>query len=324
MDINTTLSNTISVTDRKARYDAACKKILAEKVILAWIMKNTMKEFRNVSIKDIETQYIIGIPEIAEVPVYPDVQSADTISGTGVEDTSINEGTVTFDIRFQALIPESSEVVALIINIEAQNDYYPGYPLIKRALYYCARMISSQYGTIFKNFHYEKIKKVYSVWICLDPPENRKNTITSYQFKENNIVGKASENPETYDLMSAIMICLGSFENAVDNSLLKLLDVLLSNHTDADTKKKLLEEDFDIPMTEHLEGGMSEMCNLSEGVFNQGVEKGSKEATITAIGKTVVMLKKNNISRENALESLNEQYPDYSDVIISKIDEIYQ
>ena len=89
-------------------------------------------------------------------------------------------------------------------------------------------------------------------------------------------------------------------------------------------KKKLLEEDFDIPMTEHLEGGMSEMCNLSEGVFNQGVEKGTKEATITDIGKFVVMLKECNVSKADALNSLNRQYPNYSDVIITKIDEIYQ
>lgn len=25
----------------------------------------------------------------------------------------------------------------------------PGYPLLKRAVYYCGRMISSQYGTVF-------------------------------------------------------------------------------------------------------------------------------------------------------------------------------
>ncbi len=55
-------------------------------------------------------------------------------------------------------------MIRLIINIEAQNDFYPGYPLIKRGIYYCSRMISAQYGTEFKNSHYENIKKVYSIW----------------------------------------------------------------------------------------------------------------------------------------------------------------
>ena len=45
-------------------------------------------------------------------------------------------------------------------------------------------MISSQYGTIFTNSHYEKIQKVYSIWICFNPPEKRKNSINIYSVKE--------------------------------------------------------------------------------------------------------------------------------------------
>ena len=56
----------------------------------------------------------------------------------------------------------------------------------------------------------------------------------------------------------------------------------------------------------------------------EGILQGTQEATITNIGKTVVMLKECKVSKVDALNSLNEQYPDYSDVIIAKIDEIYQ
>ena len=50
-------------------------------------------------------------------------------------------------------------------NITAAGDKaaYPGYPIIKRALYYCSRMISFQYGSEFTEAHYEKIRKVYSI-----------------------------------------------------------------------------------------------------------------------------------------------------------------
>ena len=54
-------------------------------------------------------------------------------------------------------------------------------------------MISSQYGTIFTNSHYEKIQKVYSIWICFNPPEKRKNSINIYSVKEKNVVGKVKE-----------------------------------------------------------------------------------------------------------------------------------
>ena len=77
-------------------------------------------------------------------------------------------------------------------------DYetYNEYPIIKRGIYYCARMISSQYGTVFAGAHYEKIQKVYSVWICMNPPARRKNTITEYSLNEKNIVGAVEEKEE--------------------------------------------------------------------------------------------------------------------------------
>ena len=45
------------------------------------------------------------------------------------EDASIYEGRVTYDIRFCAKAPASKEKIRLIINIEAQNDFYPGYSI---------------------------------------------------------------------------------------------------------------------------------------------------------------------------------------------------
>ena len=53
-------------------------------------------------------------------------------------------GTVTYDIRFRAIVPDSEEQIALIIHVEAQNDFYPGYPLIKRGIYYCCLLYASR------------------------------------------------------------------------------------------------------------------------------------------------------------------------------------
>lgn len=35
-----------------------------------------------------------------------------------------------YDIRFTAIAPDSNKPIKLIINIEAQNDFHPGYPLL--------------------------------------------------------------------------------------------------------------------------------------------------------------------------------------------------
>lgn len=301
--MDTTIGMSIEIAAEKARYDAACKQMLAEKMILAWIMKSTMKEFAAVPVKTIADECIVGTPQIAQIPLLPDETNAPRIPGTGVEDVSLTEGSITYDIQFRAVHPETGEPVGLIINIEAQNDFYPGYPLMKRAVYYCSRMISSQYGVEFTNSHYEKIKKVYSVWICMNPPKNRENTITSYSFAENHLVGAVQEKPENYDLMTAIMICLGRSADGTDSALLRLLDVLLSEETDAATKKQILSADFDIPMTQKMERGMNAMCNLSDGVFQRGMEKGIEKGIEKGMEKGILEGRQQGIE-QNVISSI--------------------
>lgn len=132
-------------------------------------------------------------------------------------------------------------------------------------------MISAQYGTEFTEVHYEKIKKVYSIWICMNPPKNRENSITSYLISEKNLIGDVKETKSNYDLMTAVMICLGKNEST-DTNVLKLLNVLLSTETDSEDKCQILEDDFKIKMTQTLESEVSLMCNLSKGVEEQGIQ----------------------------------------------------
>jgi hypothetical protein len=192
----TTLSQSIDIVEQKAQYDEACKKVLAEKIILAWIMKHTMKEYVDYDVEEIVERYIVDEPKVAEESVLPDETNTPKITGTGVEDTTITEGSIKYDIQFRAIVPGSDEIVQMLINVEAQNNFYPGYPIIKRGIYYCARMISSQYGTVFTKSHYEKIQKVYSVWICMNPPKERNHTITGYSLTEKQYVGNVKESEE--------------------------------------------------------------------------------------------------------------------------------
>lgn len=308
MNTDTTIAKNIRLTDEKTRYDAACKRLLSEKIILAWIMKNCVEEYRDCDVNEIAEKYIEGQPQVGETAVAPDEtnQSA-RIHGIGVEDTTLTEGTITYDIRFLAAAPVSGELIRLIINIEAQNDFYPGYPLIKRGIYYCSRMISAQYGTEFTEGHYEKIKKVYSIWICMNPPKNRENSITSYVITEKNLVGEVREKKADYDLMTAVMICLGEKETAETN-VLKLLNVLLSTDKDSEDKCQILEEDFKIKMTQTLEREVSLMCNLSKGVEEQGIQKGIQEGLEQGIQAMIATLKELQIPTETILNKVCEKF----------------
>ena len=274
MKAESTLSKMISTAGEKAAYDNACKRLLANKIILAWIMKSCLEEYRDCEISEIASKYIEGEAQISEAAVHPDEETESLqIRGLNTEDSTINEGTVTYDIRFRAIVPGTGERISLIINVEAQNDFYPGYPIVKRNLYYCCRLVSSQYGTEFANSHYEKIKKVYSIFICMNPPNYRKNTINQYSIQEENLIGEFGENVEYYDLLTGIIICLGDVDDKM-TGILKLLEVLLSSERGTKEKQKILQEEFGIRMTQELEREVSEMCNLSDGVEQKGIAKG--------------------------------------------------
>ena len=59
----------LSFAGDNVSYDAACKSLLANKVILAWIMKSCLQEYRDCDIQEIIEKYIEGEPDVAEVSV---------------------------------------------------------------------------------------------------------------------------------------------------------------------------------------------------------------------------------------------------------------
>ena len=319
----------LDAAGQRAAYDASCKCLLANKMILACILKECIQEYENYTIKEIANRYIEDDPVISKTAVHPDEVShgAEQIRGLSTEDSSINEGTVTYDIRFLAIVPVSEERISLIVNIEAQNNFYPGYPIIKRGIYYCSRMISSQYGTEFSGSHYGEIKKVYSIWICPNPPKSRRNSITTYSMEENHLWGAAeAEKRENYDLMTAVLVCLGSEEDQYYEGIVRMLEVLLSSERKPDEKKRILEHDFNIEMTGQLEREVSDMCNLSEGVEQKGIEKGiekgrqegiEKGRRVTIIHSVKEIQQKLGMSPEEALELLaipKEEWSRYIDI----------
>jgi len=314
----------LEVSRAKEIYDESCKNILANKIILAWIMKSCMKEYKDCSIRDIADHYIEGIPEISQREVHRDEAPASDpgkIRGENTEDKAVNEGTVRYDIMFRAILPQGQEKIELIINIEAQKDFYPGYPLIKRGIYYGCRMISSQYGTIFTNSHYEKIQKVYSIWICFNQPEKRKNSINIYSVKEKNVVGKVKEKEADYDLLTAVMICLDSGkeekegnhqEGTEESEILRLLEVLFSTERELKEKEKILENEYGITMTYEEKEEVEKMCNLSEYVWEKGLTYGELQNLVRMVLKKM----RKDVSYEITAELFEEP--------VEKIRKIYE
>ncbi|MBR0467197.1 MAG: hypothetical protein IJJ40_06910, partial [Clostridia bacterium] len=130
------LGDTLISTEGKEKADESCKAVLAKKIVLANIITRCMTEFENIDAKTVAQKYIEGEPVISGIPV-----NRNDILGMNTEDTTVSEGKVAFDIIFKAIVPNTKEQIQLIINIEAQNKYNES-KLLKRAAYYCARLLS--------------------------------------------------------------------------------------------------------------------------------------------------------------------------------------
>ena len=274
-------------------YDKAAKGVLSQKKVLAYILKRTVPEFESASLDDIANIYIEGKPEVSTVPVSKDKTNAvrhalerqDTpkIKGTQNEDNSITEGSIVFDVLFRAKAPVTHEIITLIINVEAQKHLKPKkklvvlYPLLKRAVYYASRLISSQKGTEFTNSDYDKIKKIYTIWICMEAPHG-KSAINRYQLKKQHLLHRYKEPCQNYDLIGIVFVYLGN--SKVKDQLINLLDLMFKSSKNASEKITALHNDFGIDLTKEGEEDLEIMCNLGEGLYEDGVMKGKQEGKI--------------------------------------------
>jgi len=277
MNRNTNIANVIDGNAEKSQYDAEAKKVLADKNILAWVLKYSVKEFSEYPVEVIQ-ECIEGEPEIGVHRVLPGHVPA-AIKGMNTEDAVPGEGTLTFDIRFSVVTPDDKRV-KLIVNVEAQKSYYPGYDLVTRGVFYGARLLSAQYETEFADGYYDDIKKVCSVWVCMNTPKKVENTITRYYMMKEDVHGHV-EDTARYDLLEVVMVCLG--KDCIDekgkparggSELHGLLGTLFSEKLRPTQKKEILNKEYDIATSVELEGGMNDMCNLSDLIEERGIEKG--------------------------------------------------
>ncbi|SES13837.1 hypothetical protein [Lachnobacterium bovis] len=149
-------------------------------------------------------------------------------------------------------------------------------------------MISEQLETEFsigKNHSYDDIKKVYSIWICMNTPEDIANSITEFKMTKNSIYGTFNREVR-YDLQSVIIVCLGKNPLQTDNDFLGALETIFTEDFDSATKKKRLKENFNFELDNEIDGRLMDMCNLSQGIREEGIDIGID----IGVNKTLFML----------------------------------
>lgn len=205
----------------KIQYDHHIRNLLRFRPVISHILMWTLREYRGLSAEEADALIDSAHPDTLLV-------------GESIEDAIPDEGKVLYDLRFSADLPiprkpvfESS--LCLLINLEAQKKFYQKYRLVTRGIFYGARMLSSQLGREFSHSNYQKLKKVCSIWICMNAPDCIGNSLTEYRISKYDEIGYIPEQEADYDKLSVILICLNTKKGlGKPGSLHHFLNVLLS------------------------------------------------------------------------------------------------
>ena len=321
--MNTELKSAVMATDKDAQYDNSAKRLIAHKIILARILVKTVEEFKGMD--PIEVAALIeGLPYISAVPVEPGLtnavhfQNGQRLVGFNTENQELNEGLVRFDIVFYVRMKDG--LSQIIINVEAQKDEPSDYEILNRAVFYVSRLVSSQKERDFENSSYDDIKSVYSIWICMNMEEN---TMSHIHLTKEDLIG-SYEWKGNLDLLNIIMIGLAKElpEHDETYELHRLLGALLSRELTIDEKLDIIGNEYDIPLEENFRKDMSTMCNLSQGVKEEGIaigrREGLEEGRREGHAELITKMYKNGLSIEQIASATDKTVEEVKTIIEGK------
>lgn len=291
---DTNLAQAVEAANEASAYDTNIKFLLADKQILARILKYAVREFKDMTIGDIMSSIGDDI-DIGTRALDAGLSNMGRVYGSNAEDNIPGEGKIFFDIRFSAY--HKATEMKFLINIEAQKSSNPnklGYHLENRIIFYLARMVSAQKQTEFYHSDYDNLKKVRSIWICMAHSGDG-DSIEEISLNRNVIFGNKASSYDV-DLIRGIIINVRSGKDIKEsqNTLISMLEKLLSG-AGADEKKRILTEEYGMIMTTELEGRIQTMCNLSENIIamgikegmEKGIEKGIEKERLDAVGRMI-------------------------------------
>ena len=289
------LKNAVSASGKEAQYDEHAKNIAGQKFIIANILAKSVEAFRGMKPKDI-IPYIEGEPYISKVPVEPGLTNAareengQRVVGFNTENQEIHEGLVRFDVICYVRLPSSEDgegpLSQIIINLEMQKDQPREYQILNRAVFYVSRQISAQKERDFTGSHYDDIKSVYSIWICMNMEEN---SMSHIHLTKEDMMGNQPWRGGL-DLFHIVMIGIGKDLPGQEESyeLHRFLGTIFSQKLAVEEKLHIMKTEYDISEEEDFREDVNEMCNLGEGIMEEGIaigmEKGREEGI--AIGET--------------------------------------
>lgn len=139
-----------------------------------------------------------------------------------------------------------------------------GYNILNRAVFYVSRLVSSQKERDFEKTNYNDIKRVFSIWVCMNMDENN---MAYVHLAKDDLVGSHPWKGGL-DLLNIVLIGLANELPDHDEKyeLHRLLSTILSMKLSVDEKLGIMETEYSIQIDEKIREDVSAMCNLSQGI----------------------------------------------------------
>jgi len=232
-------------------FDAAFKSIMHRTDILSKLVQGLIPEMEG---KDLDYVKRCLSPDGME-----------RIPGRDTELRNDRMGLVKADCIFDIIFPQDEGRVGLILGVEGQGKSNPGYPITNRAMVYSSYLLSDQKDKDFKGSDYEKVKKVYAVWIMLHPKTEYRNRILRYRMK-----GACEWPPEPdftvpdMDLTEIIFVNLGKPDSELSNDMLGMLNTIFTQGLNRQEREMRLRVNYKISIDDELSDEL-ERINMSMG-----------------------------------------------------------
>ena len=181
------------------------------------------------------------------------------------------QGMEQYDESVKQVLAHKIILANILVNIEAQKDEPSSYYIQNRAVFYACRMVSSQKERDFTGMNYNDIKKVYTIWICMNQKENSLNYL---HLTNEKLMGKTAIE-KAGDLIHIIL--LGLAKNlppyTEENKLHRLLGALFTNELTADEKISIIESEYNIEAKNELRKDVRKVSGLGESLVESAAEE---------------------------------------------------
>lgn len=143
-------------------------------------------------------------------------------------------------------------------------------------------MLSAEFDGSAETVQYDKLYKVYSIWICFDVAAYLANTITRFKIAKEDLFGQTEISERDYSLMESVMIRLGKDMSPGDSHIIRVLNAVFGHDMKSvkDAKLKVLGYSGTF-----LEKEVDHMMSFSERIRERAEKEGRAEGLAKGIAE---------------------------------------